>query len=162
MLAIANNVIAAHVEALKRMLDNVEHISGDALRLTDARAMLLPQLEKMADVERALAAGMNDEERRQAKMGAEARLAGLRDRCLRLLPLIGANEFNDKEVAEIRRFFAGDPSAAGSTNRQLTYAVGFVVCHRKCCANHAGNGVAAGVGCWDCDDNVTSDSCPPV
>ena len=56
----------------------------------------------------------------------------------------------------------GSPLELAQNRMQYTYGIGFLVCHRKCCANNAGNGIAAGIGCWDCDDRVISGSCPSL
>jgi ferritin-like metal-binding protein YciE len=159
LVELAKRVIDEHSLEVENLINDVEGVLDEpTVKKVQTRA--LPAVKAMIAVEEAICNQMSKEEITEAKAYAEQKLVGLRIRAFTNLPKIGLNDFGDKDVEAIKAWASGQNEQTADT--RFSYAVGFIVCHRKCCANDAGNGIAVGIGCYDCDNYVISEGCPPV
>lgn len=161
MKPLVKTVIDAHARAVEQLIATVDEIKAADPALKTLSAATLPVFEGMARVEAELAAQMTAQEVAEAKAYAETKLAAMRDRAFTVLPKVGLNMFTPNEVLAVKNWVKKAPPV-NALDTRYSYAGGFIICHRRCCQNDAGNGVAAGIGCWDCDDHVISESCPAV
>jgi len=160
-LKLATRIITEHATAIRIMLDTLASFDEDTGPPESVARNYRELLDSMASSEEELARTLTEEGREDLSRLAMDHLHALREPALRLFPKIGVNDFCEQGRAGLRAFW--DRTDVGATvDTRFSYAIGFIVCHRKCCANDAGNGVAAGVGCWDCGRQIVSEGCPPT
>ena len=105
-------------------------------------------LEKMANSEVAIWDKLSEPNRRAAKRYADRKIKSSTSVRRYLISKVQPSKSRPANLAT--RAAAGGPCQI----------IGFIVCYRTCCANGAGNGVAACVGGVTCQ-NCWSESCPP-
>ena len=136
-LADAKKVIDAHFAQLMRLS-----------RQNAETETLNKSLEEMANSEVAIWDKLSEPNRRAAKRYADRKIKSSTSVRRYLISKVQPSKSRPPNLAT--RAAAGGPCQI----------VGFIVCYRTCCANGAGNGVAACVGSVTCQ-NCWSEGCPP-
>lgn len=145
-------IVDQHVAVIENVLKRIKTAGDDKANLATIEKEFREQAFNLASNEDALFKALDSEGKKKALEYAENKMKPFQAEMDQSFSKIGV-----QTASSVKRI----SSKLTASELHPSYAIGFIVCHPKCCRNDAGNGVAVGLGCWDCNDNVHREGCPP-